>query len=519
MSRVVGKNVLESLTTGMYSKNQIVFREYIQNSADAIDKAIADGILEKNKNQIDIFINQNRRQITIKDNGTGIPSKEVFNTLGDIGKSQKDYKSEKGFRGIGRLGGLGYCEELQFITSFKGESIKTITTWDCIKLKELLRPSKAKNMDVIEVVNAVTTERTEEENSDNHYFEVILTGIDKDNENLLDLVKIEDYLAQVSPVPYNFQRFSELKRVKQKLIEKKLQVDEYNIFLNKEQIYKPYRNKVKAGKSEKEFIRDISFFEGYKDNGDLFFLGWYGITDLSGMIKDGDVNGIRVRKHNILIGDNHSLDSFFGNNSTYQAFNRWFVGEIYVFENDLIPNARRDDFEKNKIYTAFKKEVEKTTYNVLRKLPHSHSKERSEKKAISTAEKTIDSIKTEIKKGLTTIGKHRLIEKIENTEKRVKKITGNRPKIDKNKISDGSNKNGVVLEKKGNVLDDLKKIKTEVEKSNHFKTDRIPTSYPKTVRKIVQRIFEVIDTALPEGQAQELQELIIEELSIDTKSK
>ena len=57
MSRVVGKNVLESLTTGMYSKNKIVFREYIQNSADAIDKAIADGILEKNKNHIDIFIN------------------------------------------------------------------------------------------------------------------------------------------------------------------------------------------------------------------------------------------------------------------------------------------------------------------------------------------------------------------------------------------------------------------------------------------------------------------------------
>lgn len=520
MGRVVGKNVLESLTTGMYSNNKIVYREYIQNAADAIDKAIADGNLETKNNHIDILINQNKRQIIIKDNGAGIPSKDVFNTLGDIGKSQKDYKSEKGFRGIGRLGGLGYCEELQFVTSFQGESIKTITTWDCVKLKELLQPSKAKNMDVIAVVDAVTSERTEKEKTDIHYFEVVLTGIDKDNDNLLDLNEIEDYLAQVAPVPYNFQRFTELKKVKKKLIEKKLQVDEYNVFLNNEQIYKPYRNKVKAGKSEKDFIRDIEFFEGYKDNGDIFFLGWYGVTDLSGMIKDVDVNGIRVRKHNILIGDNHSLDSFFGNNSTYQAFNRWFVGEIYVYEDDLIPNARRDDFEKNKVFTAFKKEVEKTTYDVLRKLPHSHSKERSEKKAINTAEKTIESVKSEMKKGLTSAGKHRLIEKIESTEKKIKKITGNRPKVEKNKVSDGSiKKNGVVLKQKNNILDDLGKIKNEVEKSNHFKTDRIPTSYSKAVRKIIQRVFEVIDIALPEGQAQELQELIIQELSIDSKKK
>ena len=37
---MVGKNVLESLTTGMYSDSRIIFREYIQNSTDAIDNAI-----------------------------------------------------------------------------------------------------------------------------------------------------------------------------------------------------------------------------------------------------------------------------------------------------------------------------------------------------------------------------------------------------------------------------------------------------------------------------------------------
>lgn len=40
-----GKFLLEILTKGMYSNPMHVYREYIQNSSDAIDKAIADGIL------------------------------------------------------------------------------------------------------------------------------------------------------------------------------------------------------------------------------------------------------------------------------------------------------------------------------------------------------------------------------------------------------------------------------------------------------------------------------------------
>ena len=74
MKRVVGKNVLESLTTGMYSNNNVIFREYIQNSTDAIDSAITHGILEKEEHKIDISINTNRREIRIRDNGIGIPS-------------------------------------------------------------------------------------------------------------------------------------------------------------------------------------------------------------------------------------------------------------------------------------------------------------------------------------------------------------------------------------------------------------------------------------------------------------
>ena len=39
MNIEVGKFTLESLTTGMYSDPMIVYREYIQNSVDALEFA------------------------------------------------------------------------------------------------------------------------------------------------------------------------------------------------------------------------------------------------------------------------------------------------------------------------------------------------------------------------------------------------------------------------------------------------------------------------------------------------
>ena len=53
---VFGANILENLTTGMYKTSQIIFREYVQNSCDAIDKANTMGVLSSNAGEIDIWI-------------------------------------------------------------------------------------------------------------------------------------------------------------------------------------------------------------------------------------------------------------------------------------------------------------------------------------------------------------------------------------------------------------------------------------------------------------------------------
>ena len=61
----IGKNIIENLTTAMYNNSRIVYREYIQNSADGIDKAVSAGILQPKDASIYIKIEPQIRKITI----------------------------------------------------------------------------------------------------------------------------------------------------------------------------------------------------------------------------------------------------------------------------------------------------------------------------------------------------------------------------------------------------------------------------------------------------------------------
>ncbi len=58
---VFGKNVIETLSEGMYDNPLFLFREYIQNSADALDAALSTGIIEPNEGVIIISIIPEKR--------------------------------------------------------------------------------------------------------------------------------------------------------------------------------------------------------------------------------------------------------------------------------------------------------------------------------------------------------------------------------------------------------------------------------------------------------------------------
>lgn len=530
-SRIVGKHTLESLTVGMYADNRIIFREYIQNATDAIDKAIHAQMIAPEEGRIDIWIDSERREVRIRDNGTGIQAGEVYHALGDIGHSGKTYAEDRGFRGIGRLGGLGYCTELRFITSYQGESKKTTTSWDARRLRELLQPNNEEFETVIEVVDAVTQQEEQPEQRDLHYFEVVLSGISTGHDNLLDFDDIHNYLSQVAPIPFDYRKGAVLQKINNKLQEYGITPEEYQVFLhgyedNSEQIYKPYQRQFSTSQKMHEFIEDISFFEGKREDNTLFFLGWYAETALSGLVKDDTINGLRVRKRNILIGNNRSLDEFFGRN-TNQRFNRYFIGEIYVFDDDLIPNARRDDFEKNSTYFAFKREVEKTTYQLARQ-PHKHSKVRSTEKKLKEVPQDIHKINEELSSpaGITETRREQLREELkQKVRKKVDQIDPDAhtkitpPTTPSTTNTSLKDKTDEIQQTKKKFIEQINKLDNTLSSSTNYPAQNLPSSISKTCRKHISTIFDVIDRVLDEGLAKELRGEIIKALQPQPKKE
>ena len=112
---IIGKDVLELLSSSMYVNVLSIYREYVQNAADAIDAARQMGVLAKEAaGRVEITVDQQQRTVRIRDNGSGLSQDEFVERLVAFGASKKRGSGARGFRGVGRLAGIGYCQELIF---------------------------------------------------------------------------------------------------------------------------------------------------------------------------------------------------------------------------------------------------------------------------------------------------------------------------------------------------------------------------------------------------------------------
>ena len=354
---IAGKFLLEILTKGMYSNPMHIYREYIQNSSDSIDNAILSGILKKDDAEIHIFINEKEHYIIIRDNGLGMSHDAAIIKLLSVGASDKNGITERGFRGIGRLGGLAYAQSVKFITSAKGEATKTIMTCDCVKMQNLLLKSNNETADIMETFKSISSFNAQPEDIDKHYFEVHLIGVPEES-GLLNEEDSVKYLAETAPVDFDCQQFSQALKINNYFFEKGFPITCYKILrgTRKKPIYKLYSRSLSTGKQErtknKDYVRDIEFIYKETSDGSPLYIGWLAITDFSGIINDNAVQGIRFRKGNILVGNNQTFAKLFP--SEGHVANRMFAGEIHVLHDELIPNSQRDDFEPNSVYNEMK---------------------------------------------------------------------------------------------------------------------------------------------------------------------
>ena len=218
---------------------------------------------------------------------------------------------------------------------------------------------------------------------------------------------------------------------------------------------------------------------------------WAGMVFVLGSLSEHEISGIRVRKGNILIGDNRTLNSIFKE----PRFNGWTQGELFIVTDKLVPNARRDDFEQNEAYYKLIAELQESIGAEITKAIREASALRNDNSAkiIAEVQKQVSEAAVTITEGFnSSVDKTRLLDQLAATEE-----TLNRAKVRDDLKS-----------AKEQLAEQLAKTIEEATNSNNYKMNQVNTGVDKRSKKILAIISDILSEKL----AKPLVDDIIEEI-------
>lgn len=466
----IGKYTFESLTKGMYSNPLDSIREYVQNSIDAIEHAgtTATG-------RIDLDVNPIAASITVRDNGPGIASTEAVATLQNVGLSSKPGEA-RGFRGIGRLGGLAFCDEVTFRTKAAGKAIVTELVWDCALLRDLLRRDNSRELGMAELIAEISDEQmTSVDPNDPAFFEVEMQQVREPL--LLDVVELKRHLRAVAPIAFDAASFhfaSEIDVFLSQRVPDYLCVD---LLVNDEMLFKPFTDSPllsrAPGRSRGQVadrIKSINFLTLTDGSDDPLAHGWVAQTDLKGMLEpQSGIAGIRLRSGNIAVGDGKALEECFPLSDA--RFAQWLLGEIHCVAPGLVPNARRDGFEhgqiRNSLIDAFARQVAEP----YRKRIREASKGRAIQKRVGEAQSLRTDAEALVRRGVQTEDeRQQCLERIDESRASISELG---PGVDQ-------------------VAEELKDTAEAVQNAPRFVDVELAHEYRRVWRDRFQELFEIV---------------------------
>lgn len=362
----VGKNALKLFMGDNYTDATVVFREYVQNAIDSIYQAESLGIISNTDNYVSINIENG--DVKIMDRGVGVKQEDIGPILVDLGNSTKT-NTDMGRYGVGRLSGANWCDKIVFETSYKGEGIRSILTFDSKMARSIVNNNESQECG--EVVDQVTFYDSAPEEIDEHYFRVTLVNV---KEELRNEETIRNYLSFIAPVPYDdnfyddcqkkaFLKYPEFKELTYK--EKTCKVH-----LNRKPVVKPYTSTIYIGNEQLRITPPTFFKIRDEDYGDLAW-GWYSINEEARQMGEGvNYKGLRLRAKNMAVGTQDYLISCFKNPTDAN----YVIGEVFIIHDGIQPTGSRDGIISSKEYTELVIRLKKkckeinSVYNAMSKL-------------------------------------------------------------------------------------------------------------------------------------------------------
>lgn len=455
----IGKQIIDVVTGGMYSDPLMVLREYVQNACDAIDSAVEERLIASRDGTIEVFVDGRRRTISLLDNGIGVPAADAVRVLCGIGLSPKSSKSSRGFRGVGRLGGLGYCDRLSFETRSHGETTVTSLSWDadrltaCVRQGGELGPHDA-------LGNALVVSRHPAKESDpRHFFRVTMENVRAFHRDvLMDVSRIREYLGEVAPVDFDLRRFPHARKIHEQLSA----VDGfrcYSVLVNGRGVLRPHRRDFSLSKSIRDRVSSVQFFDIGDRCGNILGRSWFADTAcLAALPSTNRMRGIRLRQGNIQVGGEGFLEDCFSE----KRFAAWHVGEIHL-NYAVKPNARRDGFEHTPEYEAVLEYCQRLGKHLSQLCRHSSAN----RTALARFASRIESLDQSMKSPVFVDG-HHLRQYISQTQKTLAQLERTLPEPFRKQGTDRTS--------------EVRKRLAEVESSPVFLADRLDSDLLRKMR-------------------------------------
>ncbi|MDD9851128.1 MAG: ATP-binding protein [Gammaproteobacteria bacterium] len=333
---LVGSDVLHLVTSGMYTNPLTVYREYVQNAADAIASS------QTRNGRVVIALDIGKLCVQIRDNGPGLSYREAQRELIPISKSRKHRRRDRGFRGIGRLCGLAFGTSVSFLTRRSKNDPVTKVTWNRVSLQNGID----KNLSVEKtILQSTTVEKLKEGDYPPNFFEVQIHGISRyAAAAVLNKEVVRNYIGETCPVPFGTD-FPYANNVLNLLGKNSEQVLAIDIRIDGEEtpITRLHGESVAFSGDRIDKFTD---FEAIKipglNSNNYAAIGWMVHTSYLGALPaKAGIRCLRARCGNIQIGDESVFDHLFSE----VRFNRWCTAEVHILDPRIVPNGRRDYFE------------------------------------------------------------------------------------------------------------------------------------------------------------------------------
>ena len=331
----VGPGVLGIVTTGMYRDPLTIYREYIQNTADAVSVA--------GSGNVRINIDPISASVRIRDDGPGLSGPEARAALIPIASSKKRRGRDRGFRGIGRLSGLGFAKSVTFRTRAEAGAPVAQVTWNA----ESLQRGVSESGDINRAIStAVRLEMVPARGEPDHFFEVEIEGVSRQVANrILNRRAVRRYLAQTCPVPLS-DSFPFAAAISDFLCNHTAPLT-LRITINDDPspVTRPHQHKVTFSETKTMDYTELETFSVPSTDSDKpTAVGWLAHSTYLGAIpRAAGVGGVRAREGNIQVGGHDIFAHLFAE----PRFNSWCVGELHILDARITPNNQRDYFELN----------------------------------------------------------------------------------------------------------------------------------------------------------------------------